>query len=110
MHWQKSAALAAMLLTGTTLAACDDVEERAQKPNNPDCEDLEYDNDEGVWYCDDETNHGYYYGNTYYPTKSDMHKSNAFKKGTHSVKPSKSSPKSGTKTSGFGRGSSSTGG
>lgn len=107
MNWQKSAALAAMLLAGTTLASCDDVEERAKKPENPDCEDLEYDNEEGVWYCDDDTHRGYYYGNTYYSSKSAMKQSSAFKKGTHSVKPS---PKSSGKTGGFGRGSGSSGG
>ena len=89
------------LLTGissialiASMAGCSSNQTKA--PNDPECNDWEYDNDDGVWECDDSSSMRYghsYYGGTYYDSKNNLHKSSAFKS---------------SKSSGFGSGSTST--
>ncbi len=74
------------------------------KPTDPNCDDWDWDDDKGVWACDDDSSSHrghYYYGGNYYNNKNSLLKSSAYK----SYKDG-SSFKGGIKTSsGFGSGS-----
>jgi hypothetical protein len=77
-------------------------------PDDNACGDWEWDDDDGVWECDDENSsyYGhYFYGGHYYRSKSHLYKNKAFS----SYKKS-SSFKGGKASSGFGSGSRSFGG
>lgn len=79
-------------------------------PNDQYCNDWEWDDDDGVWECDDSHSsyYGhYYYGGKYYKNKSSLINSSDYK----STKSSSSTVQGGNKTSsGFGSGSKSYGG
>lgn len=93
------------------LAGCgDDSANLPPVPNDNACDDWEWDDDDGVWECDDENSsyyRHYYYGGSYFRTKSLLYANNAYKNYKSS-----SSFKGGTvkKSTGFGSGSSSFGG
>lgn len=78
--------------------------EVSSPPNDPNCSDWEWDDDDGVWECDDgrSSYYGhYYYGGRYYKNKSSLLNSKDF-----TSKNNSSSTVSGSKTSsGFGSGS-----
>lgn len=72
-----------------------------EMPDDPSCDDWEWDDDDGVWECDDEYSSHYghsYYGGRYYSSKSGLYADSSYK----SYK-SSSSFKGGS--SGFGSGS-----
>ncbi|MED3552571.1 aminotransferase yhxA [Cytobacillus praedii] len=78
-------------------------------PNDPNCDDWEWDTDDGIWACEDSSSRHYghyYYGGYYYGSKSALLKSDSYKNYKNST-----SFKGGGKTSsGFGSGSKSIGG
>ncbi len=107
VSWMKQATLAATLLVGTTLSGCGSDNAKAERPDDPDCDDYEYDNDEGVWYCDDSssTHSGFFYwGGSYFASRALMHSAMRTKGYTPRSKDVKSYN---SKTKGFGTGSSS---
>lgn len=107
MSWMKQATLAATLLIGTTLSGCGSDNAKAERPDDPDCDDYEYDNDEGVWYCDDSssTHSGFFYwGGSYFASRALMHSAMRTKGYTPRSKDVKNYN---AKTKGFGTGSSS---
>jgi len=101
----KQATLAATLLIGTTLSGCGTDDTMAEQPNDPDCDDYEYDDEEGVWYCDDASGPHYgffYWGGTYFASRALMH--SAMKKKGYTPG-SKETMRYNSKTKGFGTGS-----
>jgi hypothetical protein len=71
-----------------------DPQKRPPVPKDESCRDWEWDDEDGVWQCDDSSSRYYghsYYGGHYYSSKSLLHKSKDY----HSYK----------KSSGFGGGS-----
>lgn len=78
-------------------------------PEDQNCRDWEWDDDDGVWECDDRSSGYYghfYFGGLYYASKSALIKSNAYQSYKNS-----SSYMGGNKTSsGFGSGTKSYGG
>jgi len=89
------------------LAGCGD--ERPPKPTDEACDDWDWDDDQGVWVCDDHNSSRsgyYYYGGKYYKNKNALSKSTDYANYKNS-----SSFKGGSKSSsGFGSGSKSSGG
>ena len=85
-------------------------------PQDTGCTDWEWDMDDGVWECDDNSSgyYGhYYYGGRYYKNKTALHNSNDFisYKNSSSFKGSSGTSNSSiNKSSGFGSGSKSFGG
>lgn len=78
-------------------------------PNDTDCDDWEWDSDDGVWECDDDrsSHYGhYYYGGKFYSGKSSLLQSTNYK----SYKKSSSFAGDSNTSSGFGSGSNSFGG
>lgn len=78
-------------------------------PNDQSCDDWEWDDDDGIWECDDSRSSffGYYFlAGKYYKNKSSLVKSDAYK----SYKNSSSFQGGKKKSSGFGSGSKSFGG
>ena len=78
-----------LLLTGIVSAAvivggtgCSNQSSRPAIPDDPSCDDWEWDDDDGVWECDD-LDSGYYgssyHGGRYYSSKSDLYKSSSYK-------------------------------
>ncbi|MDQ0230776.1 hypothetical protein [Metabacillus malikii] len=76
------------LLTGvlvvTVIAAtsCQDEEALPDTPDDPSCDDWEWEADEGVWECDDydSSYYGhYYYGGSYYSSKNKLTSSSSYK-------------------------------
>lgn len=77
-----------LLLTGIVSAAvivggvgCSNQSSRPQAPNDSSCRDWEWDDDDGVWECDDESSSRYgssYHGGRYYSSKSDLHKNSSY--------------------------------
>lgn len=86
-------------------------------PEDSSCSDWEWDAEDGVWECDDDSS-GYYghyfYGGRYYKGKTALHASKDFiaYKNSSSFKGSTSNGTSGTvkNSTGFGKGSTSSGG
>ncbi|MGM7723250.1 hypothetical protein [uncultured Metabacillus sp.] len=96
------------LLTGIisatmmTISGCSNNESLPPVPEGTDCDDWEWEADEGVWECDDDTSSHYghyYYGGKFYNSKSSLTASSTYK----SYKSSTSFKGGG---SGFGKGSS----
>jgi len=70
-----------------SLTACS--EERPAAPTGTDCDDWEWDNKTGTYYCDDnDSSHrgGYYYGGKYYSSKKALEKSKGYKSYSSSYK------------------------
>jgi hypothetical protein len=95
-------------LAASSLAGCGSTQSAniPDMPQNEDCRDWEFDDDEGVWVCDDDNSHyyrSYYHGGSFYPTKKSLHGSKSYKnyKSSNNFAGSSSSKKSG-----FGKGSS----
>lgn len=87
------------------LAGCGSNTAEGSPPDDQYCNDWEWDNDDGVWECDDRHSsyYGhYYYGGSYYKDKNSLLKNSSFK--------SSKSSSSVNKSSGFGSGSKSYGG
>lgn len=73
--------VSAALLTGVA-ASCDKDSSRPPKPDEPTCDDWEWDDDDGVWQCDDDTSAHYghsFYRGKYYSSKSLLHANQSFK-------------------------------
>jgi hypothetical protein len=70
------------LMAGTTLAGCSQTQDLPPEPDDTNCSDWEWDDDEGVWQCDD-TRSSYYghffYGGLFYRNKSALINSSAYK-------------------------------
>ena len=67
-------------LIAGTLSGCSD--DRPPKPNDTSCRDWDWDDDQGVWQCDDtrSTHYGhFFYGGSYYRSKSSLLKSSPYK-------------------------------
>lgn len=67
-------------LVAGTLSACSD--DLPPRPEDSSCTDWEWDDEQGVWQCDDHDSRyygHYFYGGTYYPSKSSLLKSSAYK-------------------------------
>lgn len=82
----------------TAMVGCSSNQTKA--PNDPECKDWEYDNDDGVWECDDSSSNRYghyYHGGTYYSNKDSLRKSSSYNKSSKS-----SGFGSGSKSSSFG--------
>ncbi|WP_273123817.1 hypothetical protein ACNRWW_06040 [Metabacillus sp. HB246100] len=99
--------VSATMITATA-TGCGNEEALPPVPEGSDCEDWEWEADEGVWECDDDDSRyfgHYYYGGAFFPSKSKLKASSAYK----SYK-SSSTYKGGGKvsgsSSGFGSGSS----
>lgn len=92
------------------LAGCDsDSGELPPQPNDSSCDDWDWENDEGVWECDDNNSnyYGYYfYAGQYYKNKNALIKSSDYS----NYKNSSSFKGGGTTSSGFGSGSKTFGG
>ncbi|WP_088042949.1 aminotransferase yhxA [Bacillus sp. EAC] len=91
----------------TSLAGCGSSQtaDRPDKPQNDDCRDWEFDDDEGVWVCDDSTSshyHSYYHGGFFYPSRKSLHGSSSYKSYKTS---SKFAGHSSSSKGGFGKGS-----
>jgi hypothetical protein len=86
------------------LSGCGSNSAEGAPPNDQNCNDWEWDNDDGVWECDDSRSsyYGhYYYGGRYYKSKSSLLNSKDFTSTKNS-----STINNGSKTSsGFGSGS-----
>ncbi|UPM55168.1 hypothetical protein [Gottfriedia acidiceleris] len=95
-------------LAVSTLAGCGSQNaDRPDKPKNDDCRDWEFDDDEGVWVCDDSSSHyyhSYYHGGIFYPTRTALHASSSYKSYKSSSK--YAGHTSSSSKSGFGKGSS----
>lgn len=106
----------AMMLGLTGCTSAEYVEEDIpDPPEDTSCSDWEWDAEDGVWECDDSTStyyRSYFYGGTYYKDKKSLYASSAYKtyKSSSSFKGSSGSTTTTKKTSGFGNGSTSTGG
>ena len=92
------------------LAGCDSsTAELPSQPTDQGCDDWDWDDDQGVWVCDDQNSSHrgyYYYGGHYYQNKNALLKSADYTNYKNS-----SSYKGGSKSSsGFGSGSKSSGG
>ncbi|MBB6443915.1 aminotransferase yhxA [Bacillus benzoevorans] len=102
-----------LLLTGIVSAAviigvtnCSNNSSQPKMPDDPSCDDWEWDDDDGVWECDDEYSSHYghsYHGGKYYSSKSNLYKDSSYKsyKSSSSFKSSSSGFGSGSK-GGFG--------
>ena len=69
----------ASLMTGTLFGCAQDV---PPEPNDNSCSDWDWDDELGVWQCDDSSSGyrgHYFYGGTYYQNKSTFKNSSAFK-------------------------------
>ena len=96
-------------LAVSTLAGCGSTEDvaRPDKPQNDDCRDWDFDDDEGVWVCDDNSSHyyhSYYHGGIFYPTRKALHGSSSYK--SYKSSSSYAGHTSSSSKSGFGKGSS----
>jgi len=95
-------------LAASTLAGCGSTQTMniPDRPQDENCRDWEFDDDEGVWVCDDNDSsyyRSYYHGGTFYKSKKLLHGSSSYK----SYKSSSSFAGGGTSSkSGFGKGSS----
>lgn len=70
-----------------SLSACS--EERPAAPKGTDCDDWEWDEDTGTYYCDDDRSSyrgGYYYGGHHYSSKKALQSSKAYKSYSASYK------------------------
>ncbi|WP_080847951.1 aminotransferase yhxA [Cytobacillus gottheilii] len=92
------------------LSGCSSQAEVPPPPTDTDCDDWEWDDDDGVYECDDDHSRHYghfFYGGTFYKGKNALLNSSAYK----SYKSSSSfAGDSKNRSSGFGSGSSSSGG
>lgn len=78
---------------------------RPAPPTDKQCNDWDWNSKEGVYQCDDSSSsyyHHYYYGNSYFPTRSALQKNSAYSTYKSSI--------SSKTSSGFGKGSSISGG
>jgi len=67
------------LIAGTLSGCSDDL---PPQPDDPSCQDWEWDDDQGVWQCDDTHSshyHHYYYGGGFFSNKSSLLKSSSYK-------------------------------
>jgi hypothetical protein len=67
-------------LVAGTLSACSN--DLPPKPDDRNCRDWDWDDEQGVWQCDDtrSTYYGhYFYGGSYYRNKSSLLKSSSYK-------------------------------
>lgn len=67
-------------MTAVGLGGCS--EDLPPKPQDTSCNDWEWDYDDGVYECDDNSSSHYghaYYGGSYYSNKSSLYKSSSFK-------------------------------
>lgn len=67
------------LMTGTLFGCAQDL---PPKPNDNSCSDWDWDDELGVWQCDDSSSGyrgHYFYGGRYYQNKSNFKNSSAFK-------------------------------
>nr|WP_295970040.1 hypothetical protein [uncultured Bacillus sp.] len=97
-----------LLLTGivsvaviATMTNCSNESSQPERPDDPSCDEWEWDSDDGVWECDDEYSSHYghsYYGGKYHTSKTSLHNDSSYK-----TYKSSSSFKGGS--SGFGTGS-----
>ncbi|MWC28128.1 aminotransferase yhxA [Paenibacillus sp. MMS18-CY102] len=74
-------------------------------PNDSSCNDWEWNSNQGVYECDDSSSshyRSYYHNNRYYSSSSSLHKDSSYKSYKSTLTPKKSS--------GFGKGSFSSGG
>ncbi|KGM44621.1 hypothetical protein P9D43_10125 [Neobacillus niacini] len=92
------------LMAGTTLAGCSQAQDLPPVPEDTDCADWEWDDDEGVWQCDDNRSSHYghfFYGGMFFHSRSALLNSSAYK----SYRSSKSYKSSSSFKGGFGSGS-----
>lgn len=93
----------AILVTG--MAGCGDDSNLPPKPASDQCSDWDWDENLGVWVCDDDSSgyyRNYYYGGSFYRNSSALSKSSNYKSYSNST--------SFKGSSGFGSGSKSFGG
>ncbi|MBI0578859.1 hypothetical protein IEC97_15950 [Neobacillus cucumis] len=67
-------------LVAGTISGCS--QDLPPKPDDKRCADWEWDDDQGVWQCDDTHSgyyHHYYHGGSFFKSKSALHKSSAYK-------------------------------
>jgi hypothetical protein len=103
MKKTKKALIGVTTAFAATLAGCgDDSANLPEKPQDAECSDWDFEEEEGVWVCDEQgsSRHGsYYYGGAYFATKNALKSNSNYQ--TYTQTPQfKSGFGSGTKSSG----------